>query len=335
MDAYFVKLSSNRSTVHFMKKLLIDLFTKAWAKTDVATVDQSATEVVVPTETLIPKPVTVTNAVPSKPPYSPEKPQTHYFQRDGHARKIAYTISGDRKAENTLLCLPGLLETKKSFTLIHDYFLPIEHCEVISVDFSGRGQSDSIDDQDDYKMSLYLNDITHFINENILVDTGAQKKITILGTSMGGVLAMYLTQRNGKAISGIILNDIALTVNWTALYSLYKSMKNQTGFKGLRELASDLRVDEQVISDVQQPSHFDLPYKADVWGMNFHEALDGYRGKIGLIYGDQSKICTKQRISEAKAHIPRLETYAVAGAGHPAPLNEAVCNFIQNQMGLS
>jgi pimeloyl-ACP methyl ester carboxylesterase len=212
--------------------------------------------------------------------------------------------------------------------------MSVEHCEVISVDFSGRGQSDSIDNQDEYKMSLYLDDLTHFINENILANKNSQKKITILGTSMGGVLAMYLTQHHGKAIDGIILNDIALTVNWTALYSLYKSMKNQTGFKGIRELASDLRVDEQVISDVQQPSHFDLPYKADVWGMNFHEALEGYRGKIALIYGDQSKICTKQRIVEAKAHIPRLETYAVAGAGHPAPLNEAVCHFIQSQMEL-
>ena len=317
-----------------MKKLLIDLFTRAWAKTGVATKVQIPTHEITPTEIPIAKPVAVTSPAPNKYTYSPKKPQTLYFQRDGDARKIAYTISGDRNAEKTLLCLPGLLETKNSFALVHDYFLSVEHCEVISVDFSGRGQSDSIDYQEEYKMSLYLNDLTHFINENILATKGSQKKITVLGTSMGGVLAMYLTQHHAKAIDGIILNDIALTVNWTALYSLYKSMKNQTGFKGIRELASDLRVDEQVISDVQQPSHFDLPYKADVWGMNFHEALEGYRGKIALIYGDQSKICTKQRVLEAKAHIPRLETYAVAGAGHPAPLNEAVCHFIQSQMGL-
>jgi pimeloyl-ACP methyl ester carboxylesterase len=318
-----------------MKKLLIDLFTRSRAKTDAATKNQIPTHEITPTETPILEPAAATNPVLGSLVYAPEKPQTHYFQRAGDARKIAYTISGDRKAEKTLLCLPGLLETKNSFMLIHDYFLSIKDCEVISVDFSGRGQSDSIDNQDDYKMSLYLNDITHFINENILAGTGSHKKITILGTSMGGVLAMYLTQHHGKVIDGIILNDIALTVNWTALYSLYKSMKNQTGFKGIRELASDLRVDEQVISDVQQPSHFDLPYKADVWGMNFHEALEGYRGKLALIYGDQSKICTKQRVLEAKAYIPRLETYAVAGAGHPAPLNEAVCHFIQNQMELT
>lgn len=316
-----------------MKKLLIDLLTRVRDKADVATKNQAPAPAITPTETPMLEPVAVTSVVPTHLAYSPEKPQTHYFQRAGDARKIAYTISGDRKAEKTLLCLPGLLETKSSFALIHDYFLSIEQCEVISVDFSGRGQSDSIDHQNDYKMSLYLNDVTHFINEYIFAAKDSQKKITILGTSMGGVLAMYLTQHNAKAINGIILNDIALTVNWTALYSLYKSMKNQTGFKGIRELAIDLRVDEQVISDVQQPSHFDLPYKADVWGMNFHEALEGYRGKIALIYGDQSKICTKQRVLEAKGHIPRLETYAVAGAGHPAPLNQAVCNFIQSQMG--
>ena len=318
-----------------MKKLLIDLFTRARTKTDVATIDQAMTEEITSTGAPIPNSVTATSAAPDNIVYSPQKPKTHYFQRAGNARRIAYTISGDRNAENTLLCLPGLLETKNSFALLHDYFLSIERCQVISVDFSGRGQSDSIDNQDDYKMSLYLNDIRHFIDENILAASGSQKKITVLGTSMGGVLAMYLTQHNGNAIHGIILNDIALTINWTALYSLYKSMKNQTGFKGIRELASDLRVDEQVIADVQQPSHFDLPYRADVWGMNFHEALEGYRGKIALIYGDQSKICTKQRILEAKAHILRLETYAVAGAGHPAPLNEAVCHFIQKQMGLT
>jgi pimeloyl-ACP methyl ester carboxylesterase len=317
-----------------MKKLLAELFRRMRDKTAQDSQYQNLSPEITPTEIPIAKPVAVTSPAPENHTYSPEKPQTLYFQRAGDARKIAYTISGDRKAEKTLLCLPGLLETKNSFALVHDYFLSVERCEVISVDFSGRGQSDSIDNQDEYKMSLYLNDLTHFINENILAAKGSQKKITVLGTSMGGVLAMYLTQHHGKAIDGIILNDIALTVNWTALYALYKSMKNQTGFKGIRELASDLRVDEQVISDVQQPSHFDLPYKADVWGMNFHEALEGYRGKIALIYGDQSKICTKQRILEAKAHIPRLETYAVAGAGHPAPLNEAVCHFIQSQMGL-
>ena len=317
-----------------MKKLLIELFTKLRGEVTASIKEQNPIQEITPIEVVAPIAAPATGGAPEQFTQSPEVLQTHYFQINDSARKLAYSISGNPEAANTLLCLPGLLETKTSFAFVHDYFLPIEECNVISVDLSGRGQSDAIDSQDEYKMSLYLDDVTQFMSENILNTLDAQKKITILGTSMGGVLAMYLTQRISKQIDGIILNDIALTVNWTALYSLYKSMKKQTGFRGLRELAKDLRVDEQVISDVQQAGHFDLPYKADVWGMNFHEALDGYRGKIALIYGDRSTICTKQRVQEAEAHIPHLTTFSVTGAGHPAPLNAAVCDFIQTQMKL-
>ncbi len=263
-------------------------------------------------------------------------PETRYFQiQDGERyRKIAYTVSGDMDADNLLLCLPGLLETKASFLVIHAYFLKFDNCKVISIDFSGRGESDYIDDHGVYKMSLYLSDISQLVRSTILIDGKMSQKLTILGTSMGGVLAMYLTQIFGKRIYGIILNDIALTVNWTSLYALYKSMKNDPGFKKVRELAKDLSVDEKAISDVQLPGHFDLSYQADVWGMNFHEALEGYKGHVGLIYGGKSKICTKQRVVEAKSFIPHIQTLEVANAGHPAPFNLAVCDFIQTEMGV-
>lgn len=262
--------------------------------------------------------------------------ETRYFQiqDEEHPRKIAYTVTGDMNAENILICLPGLLETKASFLVIHAYFLKFENCEVISIDFSGRGESDYIDDHGAYKMSLYLSDISQLIQGAVLTEGKARQRITVLGTSMGGVLAMYLTQIFGKKIYGIILNDIALTVNWTSLYALYKSMKNDLGFREARELAEDLSVDEKAISDVQLPGHFDLSYQADVWGMNFHEALEDFKGKVGLIYGGESKICTKQRVEGAKSFIPHIQTLEVPNAGHPAPFNLLVCDFIQSQMDI-
>jgi len=237
-------------------------------------------------------------------------------------------------ADNILLCLPGLLETKASFLVIHAYFLKFANCKVISIDFSGRGESDYIEEHGVYKMSYYLSDIRQLIQDTILDDGNLSKKLTILGTSMGGVLAMYLTQIFGNRIYEIILNDIALTVNWTSLYALYKSMKNDLGFKEVRELAQDLSVDHKAISDVQLPGHFDLSYQADVWGMNFHEALQSYKGKVGLIYGSESKICTKQRVAEARAFIPHIQTLEVVNSGHPVPFNLAVCDFIQTEMGV-
>lgn len=263
-------------------------------------------------------------------------PETRYFQiqDEQHPRKIAYTVSGDMNAENILVCLPGLLETRTSFLGIHTYFLNFENYKVISVDFSGRGESDYIDQYGAYKMSLYLSDVSELIQGAVLTETRAHQRLTILGTSMGGVLAMYLTKIFDKKINAIVLNDIALTVNWTALYTLYKSMKNELGFKEVRELAKELSVDEKAIADVQLPGHFDLSYRANVWGMNFYEALEGFKGRVGLVYGGESKICTEQRVQEIKAFAPRLNTFEVLNAGHPVPFDDLVCDFIHSQMSL-
>lgn len=263
-------------------------------------------------------------------------PQTRYFSiiNEENQRKIAYTVSGDMNGENLLLCLPGLLETKDTFTELHAYFLKFRNCKVISMDLSGRGQSDRLDAASAYRMSLYLSDIGQFIDEIILEDKSKPIKITVLGTSMGGVLAMYLTQHFRKNIVEIILNDIALTVNWTALYALYKSMKSALGYRELRQLAHELQVDERVISDVQLPGHFDLSYRADIWGMNFHEALGDFKGRIALIYGDKSEICTQRRVDDMKKFIPNLSVLKVGDAGHPAPFNLLVCEFIQSEMGM-
>ncbi|NDH68374.1 MAG: alpha/beta hydrolase [Gammaproteobacteria bacterium] len=243
-------------------------------------------------------------------------PETRYFQiqDEQYPRKIAYTVSGDMNAENILVCLPGLLETRTSFLGIHAYFLNFENYQVISVDFSGRGESDYIDQYGAYKMSLYLSDVCELIQGAVLTET----RVHIFD----------------KKINAIVLNDIALTINWTALYTLYKSMKNELGFKEVRELAKELSVDEKAIADVQLPGHFDLSYRADVWGMNFHEALEGFKGKVGLVYGGESKICTEQRVQEIKAFVPRLNTFEVLNAGHPVPFDDLVCDFIHSQMRL-
>jgi pimeloyl-ACP methyl ester carboxylesterase len=270
------------------------------------------------------------------PHWTPILPTTEYFvtNSDQASRRIAYTVSGNLDANKVLLCLPGLLETKSSFSVLHAYFLRFSECKVIGIDFSGRGESDALPAHEQYKMSVYLSDISQLLEAKIFMKGDKKVRLTILGTSMGGVLAMYLVQRFRSKIYEIILNDIALTVNWTSLYSLYKSMHNEVGYSEIRDLAHELSVDQRAIAEVQLPTHFDLSYRADIWGMNFQDALENYKGRVGLIYGGASKICTKRRVSEAKAFIRNLNTCEVPGAGHPAPFDLNVCSFIQEEMGV-
>ena len=104
---------------------------------------------------------------PSTLPVEIVTPETRYFEiKDkGQIKKIAYTVSGNLNADKVLLCLPGLLETKASFLVLHAYFLKFEECKVISIDVSGRGESDYIGEQGEYTMSLYLSEISALISQ--------------------------------------------------------------------------------------------------------------------------------------------------------------------------
>lgn len=265
-----------------------------------------------------------------------QPPQIHYINvgDKGLQRNIAYTVSGNLNAHKILLCLPGLLETKESFAVLHAYFLQFKEIQVISMEFVGRGKSDPLPDSEQYSMSLYLSDIHKLIDQVILTKHKKNIELTILGTSMGGVLAMYVAEMLKDSIHQIVMNDVALTVNWSALFGLYRSMKNEVGYLELPKLAKELNVSERAIWDVQLPGHFDLSYKADIWGMNFHDVLSGFEGRLALIYGGHSKICTKRRVKEAVEHFPHLKTYRAEGASHPAPYDLNVCGFIQDQMGI-
>lgn len=249
-------------------------------------------------------------------------------------RYIAYTLSGNQTAHKILLCLPGLLETRESFAILHGYFLEFKEIQVLSVDYVGRGDSDPLCASEQYLMSLYLSDLCKFINEIIYSHSHKEIELTILGTSMGGVLAMYLTQALQKPIHQIILNDVAVTVNWTALFNLYKTMSNDAGFMELRKLSQELKVAERAITDVQLPGHFDLPYRADVWGMNFHDALASFNGKVCLIYGSESKICNKRRVDEAAEFLPYLQVFCIKGSHHPVPYTLEVCEILQAELNI-
>ena len=249
-------------------------------------------------------------------------------------RYIAYTSSGNQTAHKILLCLPGLLETRESFAVLHAYFLKFKEIQVLSVDYVGRGDSDPLSKSEQYLMSLYLSDLCKFINEIIYSNNKREIELTLLGTSIGGVLAMYLTQSLQKPIHQIILNDVAVTVNWTALFNLYKTMSNDVGFTELRKLSQDLRVAERAITDVQLPGHFDLPYRADVWGMNFHDALASFKGKVCLIYGSESKICSKRRVDEAAEFMPHLKAFCIKGSQHPVAYTMEVCEILQAELNV-
>jgi len=248
--------------------------------------------------------------------------------------RLAFTEVGERGSAQVLLCLPGLLETSSSF---EELLLAARHSlglRVIAVDYCGRGGSDALSMDSGYTMSLYLTDIEEFIRREVFQSGLPRPKLDLIGTSMGGILGMYLASKPSNGVTGLFLNDIGLSLTWMSIFGLYEGMKVSGRVPDANQLASRLGVTEGVVRDVQSPHHFDLPHRKDWKGMNFGHTLSDFRGPVHLIYGSQSAVCLPQQVHDFAQKYPGTNLLRVEGASHPVPFTDAVCEFVLQALQL-
>ncbi|MFZ0257789.1 MAG: alpha/beta hydrolase [Gammaproteobacteria bacterium] len=125
--------------------------------------------------------------------------QGTYQSRD--QRRLFYREFGDPMAERLpVLCLPGFTRNSKDFVELATRLS--EHRRVLCPDLRGRGQSDYDPDVDRYHAQIYLEDIWE-----LLAVTGVQRAV-VIGTSLGGLLAMMMAATRPQAVAGVVLNDV-------------------------------------------------------------------------------------------------------------------------------
>ncbi len=99
-----------------------------------------------------------------------------------------------------VLCLPGLTRNSQDFHRLAMHLGKSRY--VICPDYRGRGKSAYDTDPNRYQPRTYLDDIRH-----LLVVAGVHRVI-VIGTSMGGLLAMGLGVIAPAILRGVIFNDI-------------------------------------------------------------------------------------------------------------------------------
>lgn len=134
-----------------------------------------------------------------------------YIEHSFHTQddlRLSYREYGDRNAPRIpLLCLSGLTRNSKDF---HDFAL--RHANVrriVCLDYRGRGRSAYDPNPRNYEAAVYLNDIQH------LLAVARIPKAIVLGTSLGGILAMAMTAVMPSVLAGVIINDIGPEVSET------------------------------------------------------------------------------------------------------------------------
>ncbi|MEE4277171.1 MAG: alpha/beta hydrolase [Halieaceae bacterium] len=99
-----------------------------------------------------------------------------------------------------VLCMHGLTRNSADFAWIAAHLAQTRR--VIAVDQRGRGRSDYDPNPDNYTPSTYVGDMFRLLDE-LAID-----RMLVIGTSMGGLMAMIMANMQADRFAGIVLNDI-------------------------------------------------------------------------------------------------------------------------------
>jgi len=115
--------------------------------------------------------------------------------------EIYYRDYGDPGATRIpVLCLSGLTRNSRDF---HDIALRrAPERRVLAMDYRGRGKSGRDPDWRNYRPETYIADILD------LLSAAHAERVVVIGTSMGGLLAMGLAVFRPNCLAGAVLNDI-------------------------------------------------------------------------------------------------------------------------------
>ncbi|MFA5495540.1 MAG: alpha/beta hydrolase [Porticoccaceae bacterium] len=109
----------------------------------------------------------------------------------------------------TLLCMHGLTRNAADFEGLIDHLAGNQ--AILAVDQRGRGNSDHDPDPSRYQIAVYAEDMFTLLEHQGITDT------VLLGTSMGGLIAMQMLAMRPDLIRGVVLNDIGAVIEGAGL----------------------------------------------------------------------------------------------------------------------
>ena len=149
----------------------------------------------------------------------------HFTAADG--ARIAYRDEGQGLP---VLCLAGLTRSMDDF----DYLAPtLAGCRMIRMDYRGRGQSD------------WTGAATYTVPQEgadalALLDHLGIAKAAIVGTSRGGLIAMYLAAVAKDRLLGVCLNDVGPQLRREGLEAIMDYVGRRPTARTLAEVAERL-----------------------------------------------------------------------------------------------
>ena len=242
-----------------------------------------------------------------------------------------------------VLCLHGLMRNSRDFGELAAH-LAARH-RVIVPDMRGRGLSARDPNFNNYQIPVYLQDVL-----TLLAGLGAAR-VTIIGTSMGGLMAMLLAATQPKLVSRIVLNDVGPEVDPRGLERIRGYAGRASPVRSWAEAAAQVRADYGAawpdLSDARWDEIARLSYRANEQGVPELDAdplireplrdtsraapdlwpLWGALARVPIlaIRGAHSDVLSVTTLARMQRGKPDLQALTVANRGHAPLLDEPEC----------
>lgn len=264
-----------------------------------------------------------------------------YFKAEDGRRLYYRDYQGAPASATPVLCLPGLTRNSKDFADLATRLAP--HRRVICPDLRGRGKSEYDPDWHKYHTRVYSEDVV------ALLAAAEVPRVVIVGTSLGGILAMILAVTRPSALEGVILNDIGAEIE-------QRGLRHIASYVGKAPLFADWDQATRALRTFAEPAYPGLDdeawakmarclYREDEGGIrpDYDPAIakafeaDGEKGNLWpyfealgaiptlLIRGKLSTLLSAKTAAKMQGLKPDLEVVTVPGRGHVPLLSEPEC----------
>lgn len=250
-----------------------------------------------------------------------------------------------------IICLHGLSRNARDFDRLM-YIFDDSIYKVYSIDIVGRGDSDWFINKLHYNFNTYTNDISQFIKS-----INNSKSVTIIGTSMGGLIAMMIAYKYPSLIKNIVLNDVGPHIPAIGLKNIADYVSEVREFQNLDEAKTYFKrvfstfgiTDEEdwlyITKHSVYKNHnnmFELKYDPNIiWGFknsftNFFDINLWYMWyrihcPIMIIRGEKSTILLQETANKMILSKNNVKFYTFKNIGHaPSLMNDSELNIIYN-----
>lgn len=261
--------------------------------------------------------------------------------------KISYVEWGSVDAKRTIICSHGLTRNARDFDFLAAQLSM--NVRVICPDLFGRGESSWAADAHLYNQPQYLIDMTALI-ARLNVDS-----VTWIGTSLGGLLGMYLASQVNSPINSLILNDVGPVVPRAAIARIAKYAGTDTTFPNLdaaeqymrRVFASGENLSDEIWRNLtlhsvkQQPDgSYMLAYDPKVsssmlkfWftGVHLWPVWERIRCPVLVMWGAKSDVLLSETIDRMNRSGPKIDVAKISNCGHaPSLMTQDQVDIINN-----